>query len=165
MDIELDIHNTKNKEKRIVEAIIAGKTPMQAVRAVGLTLSEQQANSLVSSIKQKNFSANGAMLQALERNNVTFDKIAKVYSKALDATKHVKVGQHEYLEVDDMGVQLAAAEKLNDIVPGMAAPKKIEVETHTFETKAQIIADLRDNPQAAIEVIQRMLLTRTQETN
>lgn len=154
----------KVRETAIVEALMAGKSPLQAVKAAGLNLNEAQAATLVESVKNKHFSANGAMVEALDRQGVSFDKIAGVYAKALDAKKYVKVGKDDYMEVEDVGTQLSAAEKLNDIIPGMAAPKKIEIESHSFEAKAILIAELKDNPQAAIEVIQKVIQSRRVES-
>ena len=164
MDKDLLKEKGREREMKIVQALMDGKGPVAAVREAGLMLNENQANSLVESVKNKHFSANGAMLEALDRHGVNFDKLAAVYAKALDARKYVKVGKDEYMEVEDVATQLAAAEKMNDLVPGMTAPKKIEVETRTFEVKAKIIAEMKSNPEAAIEVIQRVLQSKRTES-
>ena len=102
------------------------------------------------------------MVEALEKAGVHLPYAARRHLELLEATTWVRGPDgHTMLEVPDNAVRMKALAELYNLI-GVHAPKREEITVKSYEEKVSIIADLRENPQAAIEVLQR-LVSKKQE--
>jgi hypothetical protein len=160
-------------------------------RAAGMTLQEagesagypkhaacSSAATAMRTVREK-LSNNSMLAEFMRVKGATLDKVATVCSEAMDATSAVIVRGGDYVRDDagklkkintakiemvpDHRARLDAAKFTADILAAMPE-KKIVMESRTFEAKVAIVAQIRENPQAGIAMIQELLQQKLRST-
>jgi hypothetical protein len=152
------------REARALQAIAAGKDPGKAVKSAGYNFSPDNAKQFGESLKKRYLDANGELLVALEDVGVDLRFVAKTIKEGLEATTFVKTGKNVYTERSDANARHRYLETALDIIPGARSPKKIEVEQLTFEKRVSVVERLKANPQAGIEILQKMISSKQSVT-
>lgn len=157
------------KEAKVIEGIVEGKKPAQAVEEAGYCFTGRNAKVFGESIKKKYFDANGALLVSLESVGIDPGYIANKVKGLCEAKKQLPVRKTkvksegteteeiEYAEFEDHHAQHKGINTLLDILPGARAPKRVEVTQQSFEQKVSIHAEISQNPAEAMHIIQKLI--------
>jgi hypothetical protein len=150
-------------------AVIEGKPIVTAVKEAGFNFNPRNAKAFGNNLIAKCTDVNGELTISLANVGIKAETVAAKLAELMNAQKQIikkkkKIKTEgyeeetiEYMDVPDYLIQHKGAETILDILPGARAPKKSEVTVQTFEQKATIVADLRDNPKVALEIAQRLL--------
>lgn len=100
------------------------------------------------------------MSGALETAGVTQKKVAEVLKGALEATKHVIVGDKEYLEIDDHSIRLAAVREIKGLT--ILEDAQLDKDKPKEETSREEIMELFDelSPEEMSKMRKKVTLKR-----
>jgi len=154
------------QEALVIQGVLAGKKPGEAVVDAGYGFSSKNAKTFGENLIKKHTDVNGALIASLESVGVDLNFITGKIKEGMGATKALIIArtkekdgteQLEYVDAPDFATRHKYVETILDILPGARAAKKIEVTQTTFEQKAVLVADMRENPADVMAMMQRML--------
>jgi len=163
------------QDVKVIEGMLEGKSPKQAVIDAGRNFSPRSAKAYGEHVKRKYFDANGALMVSLERVGIDPDYIVNKVKSICEAKKQLPVKKIKtksdtleteeiiYTDVEDFHAQHKGVNTLLDIIPGARAPKQLEITQTTFEQKVALHADIMGNPGEAMNVL-RDLIDRKNKT-
>jgi len=164
----------KKRHMDVVFARAAGMTMQEAGEYAGYPANSASsgASMAVKMVREK-LNNNQMLAELMQVKGATLDKVATVCSEAMDANSAVIVRGGDYVKNEETGklhkvntakvemvpdhrARLDAAKFTTDILSALPE-KKVVVETRSFEAKVAIVAQIKENPQAGIAMIQAML--------
>lgn len=155
------------QEAMVIQGVLQGKRPAQAVMDAGYGFNKKNAAKFGEQIVKKHTDTNGALVLALDKVGVSLEAVAEKIKDGLGATKPILIAKKKdkdtgseelrYGEAEDHATRHKFIETVLDILPNARAAKKVEITQTTFEQKAVLVADIRENPQATLEMMQKAL--------
>ena len=161
------------QEALVIQGVLAGKKPGEAVADAGYGFNKKNAEAFGKNLVAKHTDVNGALIASLESVGVNLDFLTGKIKEGMGASKPLMVGktkskdgteEMEYANTPDYATRHKYVETVLDILPGARAAKKIEVTQTTFEQKAVLVADMRENPKDVMLMMERMLEMKRTKT-
>jgi hypothetical protein len=109
--------------EKMVEEGMSGKDAL--VAAGYQVVNQDSANRLAKELLEKHERLNPEYVEAL-RDKITPEEVVRVISEAMDATKYIRTGRDEYIEVPDHSTRMAAVEQFREVI-GLKSPKQTEM--------------------------------------
>jgi hypothetical protein len=115
------------REQIFLEKMVEdGMTGKDALVAAGYdVVPGRGAEKLAMDLLNKHERLNPEYVSAL-RDKITPEEVVRVISEAMDATKYIRTGRDEYIEVPDHSTRMAAVDQFREVI-GLKSPKQTEV--------------------------------------
>lgn len=162
------------EEAQIIMDVQKGKPIYKAVQDAGRFVnSKVNATAWGKGIIEKHGGANALATKALSKIGVTPEFVAQKTMELLEADKNVLKKRVKVKETLDDG-RIVETEKLEYMkapdymarkngldlvvrVVGAESSKKVDITQTSFEAKAVLVSDIRDNPREAMDLIQQLI--------
>lgn len=142
-------------EAQYIENRMAGMTAREAIIESDYNIPTNHRHKAMETARkiESKLAGNPAMIQAIEQAAVTRERVANKLSDLLDAAHVISVGEDgKVVTRPDNPTQLKALEMAVKIYDGFPV-KKVDVQSFSFETSVQILADLKENPEMVAQLM------------